>query len=369
MLKHALLIPDLPKAGELAPLLERIDASRQYSNFGPLARELEHDLAAWLSETSARAVHVVSLSTGTTALEVPLAAMRLPARARVLVPSLTFPATALAVIRMGYVPVFSDVDPDSWQLTPALASAARCDAVLPVATYGLPLDVQAWDAFTAHTGRPVLIDGASALGAQAVGQTTSVAFSLHATKPFGCGEGGLCGTSDAEFAQTVHRMSNFGFENKRTIDIGTNAKLSEYAAAVALAQLQRREHLLSERRRIWRAYQRALATIPGIRLQANPHDHAPSVLCVALDRPAEPVQEILAAQGIETRRWYCPALHTHPALEGCERTGALSVTNLLAERLIGLPFHHFLSDAAIAQIGASLAEALSTEPKPAGALA
>lgn len=359
MFKHALLIPDLPRAAELLPYLERIDANRHYSNFGPLARELEARLSEWISQTSGLAVGAVSLSTGTAALEVPLAAMKLRPGARVLMPSLTFPATALAAMHCGLRPVLADVDPDNWQLTPSIARAADCDVVMPVATYGVPLDVDAWDRHTAETGRPVLIDAAAALGLQRVGRTTSVAYSLHATKPFGCGEGGVLASADPDFALAVHQFSNFGFENKRTVEIGTNAKLSEYAAAVGLAQLARREHLLGERERIWAAYRGALDGVAGIRFQADPGNHAPAVLCIELERDAEPVQQRLAALGVETRRWYCPPLHEHPALAKCERAGALEVTDRLAQRLLGLPFHHHLTDTAIGEIAGALRDALS----------
>ena len=359
MPRHALLVPDLPTAAELLPFLERIDRNRQYSNFGPLVHEFEAALGAWVGQGNDHPVHAVTVSNGTTALELPLAALGLRAGARVLVPSLTFPASALAVLRIGLRPVFGDVDPHNWQLTPAQAEGIDCDAVMPVATYGPAVDTGAWDRFTAATGRPVIVDAASALGQQGAGRTTAVAFSLHATKPFGCGEGGLVATSNESFAQAVRRLSNFGFENKRAVEVGTNAKMSEYAAAVGLAQLARRQHLSAQRQRIWNAYRQALSQMPGVTLQANPLNQAPSVLCVALDQPVEPVQERLAAAGIETRRWYCPPLHEHPALAGCERANDLPVTCSLAQRLLGLPFHHHLAEADIVQIAAALQGALS----------
>ena len=363
MFKYPLLVPDLPSAHELLPLLEQIDQNRQYSNFGPLVRSLEADLAAWIGETSGREVATVTVSTGTEALELPLAALGLPAGARVLVPGLTFPASALAVIHAGLQPVFCDVDPRSWQLTVELAREIECEAVLPVATYGLPIATEPWDKFTRDTGRPVLIDAASALGQQAVGEHTAVAFSLHATKPFGCGEGGLVSSTDAALLQRIRSLSNFGFQNKRSVELGTNAKLSEYAAAVALAQLARREHLIAARRRIWRAYRTALALVPGVCLQENPHNLPPSVLCVELDQPVAPIQVLLERQGIETRQWYCPPLPQHPALSVYPVAGSLTVCERLSERLLGLPFHHHLTETGINEIACALGEAIDSTRK------
>jgi dTDP-4-amino-4,6-dideoxygalactose transaminase len=355
---HALLIPDLPNAGQLLPWLERIDAQRQYSNNGPLVRELEAGLDAWISLTSARAVHAVSLSNGTVALELGIAAMDLPAGSRIAVPSLTFPATAHAVQRCGHHPVLCDVDEDHWLLTPEIARGVDCDAALPVSTYGMVQPADAWDAFTADTGRPVLLDAASALGWQAVGARTCVTFSLHATKPFGCGEGGLFVTADPDAAARVRRLANFGYTDRLSLETGTNAKMSEYAAAVALAQLARRAHLTDARRRIRDAYLAQLVRLPRVQLQAGVNAVPPSVLCVRLDCEAAPVAARLAERGIETRAWYCPPLHRHPAFAQCERAGSLAISDRLGGTLIGLPFHHHLSDAAIREIVDALADCL-----------
>ncbi|MEN9315186.1 MAG: hypothetical protein RIS35_1579 [Pseudomonadota bacterium] len=384
MPRHALLVPDLPQAHALLPWLERIDAQRQYANFGPLVRELESRLADWVGTLSTRGVDVVTLSSGTAALELGLQAMHLPPGSRVLVPALTFPATALAVMRCGHQPVLTDVDPDRWTMTPEIARAHASDAVIPVATYGLPLDAPAWDAFTRETGRPVLIDAASALGWQAVGETTAVAFSLHATKPFGCGEGGLLVTAAPDLAEEVRRLSNFGFAQRQSVAPGTNAKMSEYAAAVALAQFARREELLGRRRRLWNGYRTALDAIAdatGLRRQANPDDVPASVLCVRLpadhsrpgrppgdagvgedfDAPGSPAARIgaaLALLGIETRAWYCPPLHRHAGMAQAVRDTGLPVADALSGQLLGLPFHHFLNTPDIDEIVDSLRRTL-----------
>lgn len=357
---HALLIPDLPRAAELLPWLERIDARRQYSNQGPLVRELEAALDDWVTQTSGRAAHTVSLANGTVALELGLTALNLPAGSRIAVPSLTFPATAHAVQRCGHRPVLCDVDPHHWMLTPEIAAAVDCDAALPVSTYGMVQSIAAWDAFTAQTGRPVLVDAASALGWQPVGIHTSVTFSLHATKPFGCGEGGLFACADAQAAARVRRLANFGYVDRLSLETGTNGKMSEYAAAVALAQLARRAHLQTQRLRIRDAYLERLSQLPRVRLQSGVSSVPPSVLCVQLDCAAEGVAARLADRGIETRRWYCPPLHQHPAFADCARAGDLATSRRLGDQLLGLPFHHHLSAAAIGEIVDALADSLAT---------
>lgn len=376
-----LFIPDLPAADALLPWLRRMDASRQYTNFGPLVQELEHTLAQhWpaavvASDHDVPPLHVVTLNTGTAPLELGMAALGLAKGADVLLPSFSFPATAAAVLRCGLQPVFADVDPDVWQLTPALARNAarqrRLALVMPVATFGCPLDVAAWDAFVDETGIPVLIDAAAAFDNQAVGRRAAVSFSLHATKPFGIGEGGLLVTRDAALAARVRRLSNFGLQNGQALVPGTNAKLSEYAAAVALAQWARWPALQAGRAGQWRRYLywAGLSDLPGLVLQGGFASSAlPSPLVLRLPCAADGVAAALAAQGIETRRWYCPALHTHAAFAHCavvgpEGAAVLPVTEHLATHTLGVPWHNFLKDDDMALVVHALKVALNAALK------
>lgn len=349
MYKVPLLRPDLPQADALLPWLRRMDAAAWYSNFGPLVRELEETLACqWPVPPSALAadglppLHVVTLNNGTAPLELGIAALAPAAGGAVLMPSYAFPAAPAAALRNGLRPLLADCDPGHWQLTPALARQAATRhalaLVMPVATFGCPVDTAAWDAFAEETGIPVLIDAAAAFGNQGVGRRAAVAFSFHATKPFGIGEGGALATRDAALAQRVRCRSNFGFDGDLVLQAGGNAKMSEYAAAVALAQWQRWPELQLRRRALWQRYAPALAGLPGVRLQqgAGP-DCLPGTLTVTLPAPADTVAARLAAAGIQTRRWYYPPLHCHPAFAACART-ALPVTGRLASHALGLPW-------------------------------
>ena len=117
----ACLVPDLPAAEAILPYLREIDAARWYTNFGPLATRFEARAAALVGADPPP--HCVATASGTLALECALRALDLPAASRVLVPAFTFPATALAVLSAGHVPVLADVDPGSWTLTTALVEA------------------------------------------------------------------------------------------------------------------------------------------------------------------------------------------------------------------------------------------------------
>lgn len=361
--KVKLLVPDLPCATELLPWLKRIDDARRYANDGPLIRELEGVLARNWPANSPQAdgeIQVVALSSGTTSIDLAIQAKKLAPGSSVLMPAFTFPATALAVLRNQLVPVLADVGADSWQLSPAtarmIAASRPLAMVLPVATFGSPVDVAAWDEFVEETGIPVHIDAAAGFGHQAVGRRASLSFSMHATKPFGIGEGGLFVTRNAAFATQVRRLANFGFEDSKIVHAGTNGKLSEYAAAIGLAQWQRWPVLQTARERLWQRYLDFLTALPGVSIQNgflfSPFKKGaaiPASLALCLPQPAAGVLQRLHEQGIESRRLYYPALNQHPAFSRCAvaATGdgtMLPVTTSLGETCLGIPWHTRLTE-------------------------
>ncbi|KAB2841951.1 MAG: DegT/DnrJ/EryC1/StrS aminotransferase [Burkholderiales bacterium] len=354
------LIPDLPESEALLPLLRQIDANAWYSNFGPLVNRYEEQLGI-LTGAQTLGGEAVTLSSGTAALVLGLRALDLPAGSRVLLPAFTFAATLLAVREAGLVPVLGDVDAEDWTLSPDLArvlcSRHDIQLVLPVASLGAALPVERWDDFIASTGVRVLIDAAAGLGVQRVGRNTPVAYSLHATKPLGIGEGGVFATADATLAERVRRSSNFGFVGGEIAQPGLNAKMSEYAAAVGLVQLDRWPKLQTRRQELWQTYREALAELPGVQVQKLAH--APAMLLVRHAAGATAVQGVCAAAGIETRRWYLPPLHRHPAfstveVRGPEGDGRLPVTEALETEALGLPFHTRLRPEDIEAIAAAL---------------
>lgn len=353
------LVPDLPSAQEVLPYLERMDSARWYSNFGPLVTEFEArmaDFIAQMSPTCRTPLHTVTFSSATTALELYFRASGLPDGARILVPGLTFSATAASVAITGNTPVFSDVDPDTWDLTPAIARAAlekgRLDAVLPVAIYGYPLDMDAWAAFEAETGVKVIVDAAAALGNQSVHADVPVIFSLHATKPFGVGEGGLLVTSDAALADKCRRLSNFAFDDGTSRAIGTNAKMAEAMAAYGLAQIERFPAVQARRREVLAAYVSALGTK---HFHPKTAEYVPGTLLFDTDGKADAVEAALTSANIQIRKWYFPPLREHAAFRGADIAGQgvsneLPVIESLKSRLVGLPFHAFLSDEDISHV-------------------
>lgn len=362
-----LLLPDMPDAEALLPWLRKIDAAHHYTNFGPLEQELTGRIAKM-----AQAPHAVMMCNATAAITLWLWETIGAVGARVAVPATTFVGTAQAVLASGNVPLILDVDETNWLLHPdAVRDALRTQhvaAALPVCAFGATCDVAQWEAFAAETNVPVLIDAAAALGAQTCGRGVDVAFSLHTTKVLPAGEGGAVISQNAATIERLHRRSNFGIEpgGEATLP-GANAKMSEYHAAIALATLETWQTRQSRRRSTMVACLEALANKCEGRVQPAPHLAAPGFagalpqLPVLLPEGTEvgKVVERMAAAKVQTRRWYYPPLHRHRVFARHPRAASLPVSEMLAARLLGLPFHPFLRPQEIDRVMNTLAGALA----------
>jgi dTDP-4-amino-4,6-dideoxygalactose transaminase len=319
----AVMRPKLPGAAKVAPYLERIDASRTYSNFGPLNTALEQRLAAHYG-TAERSVTAVS--NATVGLALALTAQGVKPGALCIMPAWTFIASAHAAMMAGLTPYFVDVDPRTWQLDPAAMAEAiarapgEVAAVMPVAPFGRPVDARAWEAFRDKTGIPVVIDAAAGFDA-AMASSIPTVVSLHATKALGIGEGGFVLSTDLALITEIRMLSNFGFDATRRAQMfATNGKLSEYHAAVGLAALDEWD----ETREEWKAaagrYRTALQT-NQMSLQPGFGDRWVGSACVLeLSRPdARRVEEALTAAGIETRRWWGDGARSPPGHQRPDR--------------------------------------------------
>jgi dTDP-4-amino-4,6-dideoxygalactose transaminase len=363
-----LLVPELPSAEDVLPYLKRIDTNRWYTNFGPLNGELE---ARLLAQCNAPGSAVVTVSSCTLGLELGLLALGLRAGARVLIPSFTFVATATAVLRAGMRVAVADVDRDTWLLTPEIAEAAvkagDIDCVMPVATFGHGHRIADWDAFSERTGIPVFIDAAGAFGNQDAGHRTHMVFSMHATKSLGSAEGGFVISADLGFIERIRKLSNFGIEGASGIvnTAGSNAKLSEYHAAIGLAALDRWPAHVERRRALHLEYiARFSERCAPARLQKRPEHGIYTILaaCLPSGTDARAVAEKLERAGIGTRRWYHPLINRHPGFAACTVAGSLTQAESISGQVLGLPFHTFLSGDDIAQVCDALADAIAKRP-------
>lgn len=283
------LRPDLPSASELLPYLHRIDGAGQYTNDGPLVRELEQRLGG------------VCVANATLGLE--LAARYVFKSGRVRVPAFTFPATLTAVLRAGLTPVLCDIHPRTWE-------AADVDSrTLNVCPFG----------FVSKRGGP-LVDAAAVAPEHDLKRGSNCVVSLHATKALPAGEGAVVYGADG-LLDYVRRTRNFGFADGLVyFGGGTNAKMSEYHAAVALASLDRYSARAAKRRDLAMTY---ASRLPN-HIEDRPYQGG-TIYPVLLDDPTRAAEKLREA-GIETRRWYCPTLDQHPAFANVDREPLPKIT-------------------------------------------
>ncbi len=240
------LKPNIVKKEAYLKYLAQIDEARLYSNFGPLNSIFEKRvLSEYFNDLGA----ITTINNATTALILAISVTKRPDAKYALMPSFTFAATPLAAMWCGLKPYFIDIHQDNWcmnekQVDHALEKLGdQVAVIIPYATFGTWLDLTYYDRLQ-HSKVPVIIDAAPAFGTSGknghLGKEFSgmIVFSLHATKPFGIGEGALVYSNRSEIIAQVRRASNFGFSDGREcLFQGLNGKLSEYSAAIALATL------------------------------------------------------------------------------------------------------------------------------------
>ena len=355
-----ILSPLLPSAERIVAYLRKIDATRIYTNRGPLVEDLERRLEGRLALPEGG---IATASSGTSAIVgAILARAGRPTAGRPLamIPAYTFVATAVAVEQCGYRPYFVDVDPETWMLCPETLRNHPClgqtGLILPVAVYGRPVAQAPWQAFHDATGIPVVIDGAASIDRAMVAPGDFVgaipaAFSLHATKAFATGEGGAIASTDPEFVQRTIQALNFGFRGARDCTMPSiNGKLSEYHAAVGLAEDDSWTEKAAALQRVADSYRKLL----GERVYGAPDLGLRYALLLCRDK-AE-AQAVIAAfdrADIGSRFWYGDGLHRQTFYANAARD-VLGVTENLAARLIGLPMAPDLGEPEIARVAAAI---------------
>ncbi len=280
-------------------------------------------------------------------------------------PSWTFVATPHAVRAAGLIPFFCDVDRRTWALNSQQVkeelsrTSLPIAAVLVVSPFGAPLNLYEWELFQEETGVPVVVDAAAGFDSLRASRIPCIV-SLHATKILAAGEGGFTVSKDAPLLERIRACSNFGFSGTRTaLCPSVNSKMSEYHAAVALADLYRWPGTRRKQTLIHSWYRQALKDMDGISLQPTYGDgwvSATTNIVLASDVVAQ-VAHRLQQQGIETRSWWGRGCHVQPAFADCPHAD-LSVTENFASRVLGVPHFPDMQEEDVYRVRAALAKAL-----------
>ena len=341
-----------PNVGDRDALLRRINDMldrRWFTNNGPYVRELEERIAALVGVR-----HCVLVSSGTTALELTIRATGMSGEA--IVPAYTFVATAHALQWLGLTPVFCDIDRQTHNIDPTHLETLlteRTSGIIGVHLWGRPCAVEALAAIAERRGLVLLYDAAHGFGCShgtrmIGGFGRAEIFSFHATKFFHTFEGGAVTCDDDELATRLRLQRNFGFAGLDTvIALGSNAKLSEIAAAMGLTLLDGLDDLIAHNRRNYRLYREHVHDIPGVTLNAYDETVRNNYQYIVLEVDeavtgiaAADVIAVLRAENIYARRYFYPGCHRMEPYRSrlAERLdGLLPETDRLASRVVCLP--------------------------------
>lgn len=340
--------PTIPDRSVLHARLDKMLDARRLTNDGPFVRDLERRLSVLNG-----GVEVVAVCNATIGMQLLMRA--LDVTGEVIIPSFTFIATAHACLWERLDPVFVDVDPVTHVIDPCHVAellSERTAAIVGVHLWGRMCPVDELERLAHMHGVPLVFDAAHAIGCTYRGIPmgrlgTASVVSLHATKFIQSLEGGAILTPDRQLADRLRLMRNFGFAGyDHVTSIGTNAKLDEFSAVMALGSLEGIDALINRNRVNRDAYRTALAGIPGITLyeydetEANNYQY----LIVLVDPEISPftrdeIVEILHAENVIARRYFSPGCHRSPPYVKMPATvrSPLPVTDRLAEVLLAMP--------------------------------
>jgi perosamine synthetase len=318
--------------------------------------------------------HGVSVSNGTVALHLALHALGIGPGDEVIIPDLTFAATAHAVMQTGAQPVLVDIERDTWCLDPiaverALSSATK--AIMPVHLFGHPADMNAIERIASDNNLFVIEDAAEAHGAEVngrrVGSLGNVgAFSFYGNKVITCGEGGMLTTNDDELASRLRFLKDHGMSKERRYfhtELAFNYRLTNLQAALGYAQMSQIEKFVQKRRQIFEWYREALQGIDGINLNVERQGYRNIywMVSLVLDESLSITRDELAArlksEGIDSRPFFV-AMSQLPHLTSLRRVGAEagvnSVSRDVSQRGISLPSGCSLTETQVARVASTI---------------
>ncbi|MFF3372550.1 DegT/DnrJ/EryC1/StrS family aminotransferase [Streptomyces sp. NPDC002680] len=316
------------------------------------------------------AEHGIAVSSCTTGLHLSLVALGVGPGDEVVVPSLSFIATANAVRYVGAEPVFADVDPATGNLTTATVDAVRTPrtkAVLVVHQGGVPADVHSLRAACAEWDLPLVEDAACAIGSTVGGKPVGhgaliAAWSFHPRKVVTTGEGGMITTDDAEWAARLRRLREHGMNasaaerhasNKPVLEsyleVGFNYRMTDVQAAIGLVQLGKLDAMIARRRELAARYDELLRDVPGLTPVTDPAHGQSNFqsywVLLAEDFPVgrDDLLAALAEAGVSARRGIMashlePAYADHPSVP-------LPATERISRDSLILPLFHTMTEA------------------------
>jgi len=337
--------PFLPPIEEYIEYLRNIWGSNILTNDGPYLREFERELSKLT-----KVKNVICLANGTLALQLSLRAFAL--RGKIITTPFTFVATSSTIMWRDCIPVYVDIDPDTFNIDPTRIEEKITDetvAILPVHVYGRVCEVDKIQSIAEEHNLRLIYDAAHAFGVNHNGKSVfsygecSIT-SFHATKVFNTAEGGAIFTNDDELAYRIRLLRNFGYEDGKVVDVGINAKMSELCATLGLVNLKYFDDCKRLRGGISDLYYKQLKDNPNIRIPEfksisyfpiifNTHNYKLRIL------------KKLYAENIYPKEYFKPSMELEFGSEiNCE------IAYDISNRILCLPFYHDLEHSSVVKI-------------------
>ena len=349
---------------------------------GPKVPEFEQAVADYVG-----AKYAVAVSSGTAALHAAMHAIGVGPGDEVILPPMTFVATANCVVFQGATPVFADVDPDTLLINPAEVESkitGRTKAIIAVDYAGQPCDYNALRNIAERHGLVLVADACHSIGAQFNGRNVGTladlsVFSFHPVKHITTGEGGMVVTDETKFAEKMRRFRNHGITSDHhqrrsqgswfyeMVDLGYNYRISDFQCALGKSQLDKLPGWIKRRREIARYYDEAFAEIPAIKsLSVKPdvyhayHLYVCQIDSTKLNIDRDAIFKKLHAKGIGVNVHYIP-VHLHPFYRNCfaTKSGLCTVAEAAYPRLLSLPMFPEMTDQDINIVISSIKKVLN----------
>jgi perosamine synthetase len=347
-------------AREKQLVLDALD-SGWVSSIGKYIDEFEANFARYCGTE-----YAIAVSNGTTGLHLALAALGLKPGDEVIIPDLTFVATANAVAYTGATPILADIDADTLGMDPASVKSlisARTRAIIPVHLYGHPADMDALTEIGDAHGVPIIEDAAEAHGAEYRGRRVGGlgkcgVFSFYGNKVITTGEGGMLTTNDRDFHQRARRLRDHAMSPQRRYfheERGFNYRITNLQAALGVAQLERIDDFLGRRAEIMSWYEQEIATTEQVRLNRvkNWAKSAFWMVCLEVDWFDETrrhaFMQALKARGIDSRPYFC----TMSSMPMYKQT-SMPISARKAQIGLNLPSYYELTRLEVQRIGSDV---------------
>lgn len=342
--------PFLPPIEEYQEYLKVIYESGILTNQGPLLRNLESKLQAFFNVP-----YIHCLSNGTIALQLALSALGI-SEGEIITTPFSYVATVSSILWERCTPVFVDIESSNFTIDASKIESvitSNTKAILSVHVFGYACNIGKIEDIAAKNSLKVIYDGAHAFGSLYRGKSLLSygdisTLSFHSTKLFHTIEGGACIVRDKEVSDTLELQKRFGHEYDDHIMLGINAKLSEFSAAMGLANFKYIESIKAERKRICERYDNQLSdiVIRPVKQDDLEYNYAYYPVVFKSEEELLRVFSALNAEDIYPRRYFYPSLNKLPYI----KTQTCPVAEDISSRIACLPLYHELEDNIVEKI-------------------